>query len=469
MELPGNPRPPAGRLLTPAILLAGFTLLILAARGDFWLDEVWSFGWAANAVTPWDVFRVTHDNNHPLNTLWLWLVGTSASPLLARALAVGSGIGSLILMDRILLRFDPMARVPGICLMAFSYPLVLYFSEARGYGAAVFCALAITWILLRWPVPSAAPVLAFLMACMIGTLGHANFLFALAGLGLWYFATQFRVSPRLAVGRSLLYFGPPLLPLLLYFALFVTRVEVAGGPEFPLPLLVAQHFGHALGIPVTAGFVALPLILIVLLLAAGFVLAPRGPALLALLIVIVIPVLSLPIIQRSVNGFRIYPRYYLVCLPFLYLLLALALARALRSPHRALRLLAAGSLCLYAAGQAMPLSGLLRYGRGEYTEALTYIASITPSGATLGADNDYTTQPVFRFLQEKDSRLAKLRYATVDQWPVYPPDWLVLDSWDRPAEPPKPQIVIDAGSYRYERTFPSARLSGCYWILYRRQ
>ena len=51
-------------------------LIVAAARGDLWLDEIWSllFVRASRSVT--DLFaRFRHDNNHLLNTLFLYYLG----------------------------------------------------------------------------------------------------------------------------------------------------------------------------------------------------------------------------------------------------------------------------------------------------------------------------------------------------------------------------------------------------------
>ena len=79
-------------LAIAALTLLGFVLRVLAARGALWLDEAWSATFAQEAATPIGViWRVNHDNNHILNTLWLQLVGPDASPLTQRALAIVTG------------------------------------------------------------------------------------------------------------------------------------------------------------------------------------------------------------------------------------------------------------------------------------------------------------------------------------------------------------------------------------------
>ncbi|MEX1117520.1 MAG: hypothetical protein WEB60_01880, partial [Terrimicrobiaceae bacterium] len=89
-------------ILPWCLLSLGLVLLVISARGDLWLDEVLSMQWVRNATTPLDVLTLfRHDNNHPLNTWWLMLMGEGKSSLLYRLFSVVSGILSLGLIWKI--------------------------------------------------------------------------------------------------------------------------------------------------------------------------------------------------------------------------------------------------------------------------------------------------------------------------------------------------------------------------------
>ena len=67
--------PPA--VWAPAIVLyVVFSFfIVLAARGNLWLDEIWSVDFARGAHSLRDLFTLfRHDNNHPLNTMYQYLV-----------------------------------------------------------------------------------------------------------------------------------------------------------------------------------------------------------------------------------------------------------------------------------------------------------------------------------------------------------------------------------------------------------
>lgn len=68
-----------------AATLIGLTLRILGARGDLWLDEIWTLKLLEHVGSPGEIFwNLAHDNNHPLNSLYLYFVGADASALAQR-------------------------------------------------------------------------------------------------------------------------------------------------------------------------------------------------------------------------------------------------------------------------------------------------------------------------------------------------------------------------------------------------
>ena len=85
------------------LLLVSAGLRLLAARGDLWLDELWSLSFARQMTSPLDVWTaIHHHNNHPLNTLYLFVVvhlaGAHASPMFFRLLSLVSGAAMLVVL-----------------------------------------------------------------------------------------------------------------------------------------------------------------------------------------------------------------------------------------------------------------------------------------------------------------------------------------------------------------------------------
>ena len=86
----------------------------------------------------WDVFTGVHsDNNHYLNTLWMyWMKGTEDAGVL-RLLSVICGV--LTIPAAWWLGVQRGRGMAGVYagMVACSYPLIHFSSEARGYSGAV--------------------------------------------------------------------------------------------------------------------------------------------------------------------------------------------------------------------------------------------------------------------------------------------------------------------------------------------
>jgi hypothetical protein len=81
-------------LLALALLMAVAAVLrVLGTRNDLWLDEIISLGIAKDCKSAWQIFSAVHsDNNHYLNTLYLYFVkGASYAPVY-RYLSVAFGV-----------------------------------------------------------------------------------------------------------------------------------------------------------------------------------------------------------------------------------------------------------------------------------------------------------------------------------------------------------------------------------------
>ena len=99
-------------MLSYAVIALGSILILFAARGDLWLDEIWSIFFAEAAKSPWDILaRFKHDNNHVLNTLYLYIIGKQQHLIVYRGLAIASGIGSLLILRKIALRWGSAESV----------------------------------------------------------------------------------------------------------------------------------------------------------------------------------------------------------------------------------------------------------------------------------------------------------------------------------------------------------------------
>src|SRR4029077_19307910 len=121
------------------VFVVATLLRVRGAMNDLWLDEIWSLDLVREIRSPIEVFtKIHHDNNHYLNSLFMYFTGQRGNWPGYRIPAVVAGCGTVILAWLIGLRRNKSAALFSMLIVAFSYVLVLYSSEARGYGSLIF-------------------------------------------------------------------------------------------------------------------------------------------------------------------------------------------------------------------------------------------------------------------------------------------------------------------------------------------
>ena len=80
------------------------------------------------------------DNNHLLNTLWIYAVGDRPTWFAYRLFSILTGSAAIAATGLALRRVGRVESLVAAVLVAASYPMIVYSSEARGYAPAVFFA-----------------------------------------------------------------------------------------------------------------------------------------------------------------------------------------------------------------------------------------------------------------------------------------------------------------------------------------
>ena len=433
-------RAPAIRSLAPVLALlcvVGLILRIVAARGDLWLDEIWSFILVEQAKSFTDiVVALPYDNNHVLNSLWLKLVGAGASPLLARAPAMLFGVLSIPVAARLGARVSPVAAIATAAFIAIDFTFVQFGSEARGYAGLILGTLvALDALETRLRDDSDSSSLAALaLAVAFGTFSHLTMIEASGALCV------------MAAVRLMLAEGPRgawlvrLVPIVLAVAvgsspaLACLVISLMSGPlhigiQTPFSM---STFADGLGqlVRATLGFWDMPLS------------QPVAAALLSFLglgIVVTMPLLPAPR--------RVLPAVGLLGLPFLHVALHLpnqnyarfdlavgiclalyaseAWARAwsARTPVRALALALAVA---FVAGQALQLSRFFAEGRGAFSYATALMTQQRPTRlAVLPRSAGQETAAVMRWYAKRAGRTADVSLTPDASLCTTTADWLV--------------------------------------------
>lgn len=475
----------SGRVRSPALLLAALVAFFAAVRllgmgGDLWLDEIWSLYLVSALQSPVEIAtRLLHDNNHPLNSLWLYGLGPAAPEWsyrlpawLAGSAAVGLAAAIARRQARLLHPDAPARHVDAAgwltaVLFGGSYLMIHYASEARGYALAVAFALLALYALLRaGPTGGRGWAPLYWVACVLGLLAHLTVVSVMvAGLAA---SASWGGGAGGARWRRLAWWHlPPWLFFAAYYLAFARRMAIGGGPPHTVLAILAETAAYTLGIPAALGAsLALPLLIGGVGLALGSMWGAGGRALVGFyaLGIAVVPLLGIPLSGSS----ALFPRYFIVPAALVLLLLGYALAR-LWARAGAARGAVALLVALFLAGNAAPLARLVRDGRGQYRAALQHVAAATPTAVvTVSGDHDFRNEMVIQHYRRALGRDRWVRYLRAAQVPDEGTQWLFLHRLD--GEPPPGDVFLDPrGRYRLDAVFPHAALSGWDWYVFRRE
>jgi len=464
-----NPGSVISILLVISLLISS-VLIVLAARGDLWLDEIWSLAFAGNAASPLDIVtRFQHDNNHVLNTLYLYLLGPQSHLYLYRLLAVGSGIGSLVLLTILARRKGTFESLCVLFLAGTSYPLILYFSEARGYAPAIFFALLAYLLLQRCLNDHTLLNLAlFWSVVVLGILAHLTFVNILLALFCLSIGHEFysHSTPGRSFKRINTFYLVPFIFLGVFYLQFVKPMTIGGGESYNYWDVISYAAVLVSGLPESQFTRLVAFACYVGAVGAGVYILFRNRNeqwVFYLVALIAGPILMLIVTRPQV----LYFRYFVVCFPFFYLLLGSVFGECCRGRSRKYLWAGIAIICLMAAGHATRVVPLLKLGRGNYMAALSYISAHTP-GLTLriGSDHDFRNGMVLSFYARFLSDQKKLNYINQGRLAEERPDWILTHSQEPSYQPPSVLDINNIGNFRLVEQYRYSRDSGWNWFLY---
>ena len=174
-------------VIAAAIVLGAAAVRVPGLFSDFWLDEIWSLDNALAAASWTDIFRIRFDNNHHLNSLYLWLIGDGAPLPVYRLPAFAAGIASVVAAWALAAREGRFPAIVTCVTFSLSYLLVYYSSEARGYALVVLFSLA-GWLVVQRHAerPSKGHTLVLAACAVLGVMAHRTFVLFLVGAYVWF-------------------------------------------------------------------------------------------------------------------------------------------------------------------------------------------------------------------------------------------------------------------------------------------
>ncbi len=466
-------------------LCAGAVLRVLASLNDLWLDEIWTLWMLGQEVKePLDLVRgaMRHDNNHLLNSAWLYALGPHRPSIVYRLPAILAGVAAIAIAWAIgRQRSRAAARLAAVAF-AISYLLVNCQSEARGYGMLSACVLAGQWAMqARFfrghgeavPAAEGVPVHAawFNVACLVGFVSHATFV-------LWYLAALPWTAVKIAAaqgsvarkcGALAAWHALPLATLATVYLGFYRGMTIGGGPESSLFATVCQTLsllaGGPAGLPgslIVAGCVAT--IGIMCLVQAARRAADEAVFFLLAILVVPAAVLAVaPIAHYAI-------RYLLVPSIILLMLITRELPELCRG-SRLLRGVVVAFAVAAAGGNLARDAMLVARGRGGYAATLEWMrsASADPQGViTCYSNHEFRNRLLVAY---HSAAIPGARYRLFDagSLPPHGAEWYILFD-PREGGVGKERIADRHGNaYRLLRSMRSGGLTPSHWHVYRRE
>ena len=446
---------------------------------DLWLDEIWSLRMVQSIQSPWEILTtLQHDNNHPLNSLFLYMVQPGAD-WTYRLLSWYAGSASVwlaaLLAGDHYRRWHPeesetLARVCGLLtavVVGGAYLLIHYSSEARGYAPAVACALLAVYALSRGSAESGIRWAAiYYGACVIGLAAHLAMVQIMLAAGCW--AVMMLIANLSAwrehLRRALIWQLPAWLFFGAYYFGFVRKMEIGGGPENALSQVLAELADTLLGIPALPGTIGVAILLGAIL--AGLVLVwnrSRGWTLFYVAVIFVTPAIGILFSRFTL----LFPRYFIISAVFALIVIGYGLTR-LWWHGRLGRGVCMAVLLLFLLGNGLQVKRLWTDGRGHYQEALNTILKRTPFEAvTISSDHDFRNFALIDYYQTIAPVPRKIVYYQRDKLSPWGTQWRILHRIDDDSDRPK-HVTDERGNfYVKERVYGYAGLSGWSWIVYR--
>lgn len=457
------------------LIVFGAVIRAVACTDQFWFDEIWSWAHAQDMQRAEDViYRLRHDNNHFLNTWFIYFAGNDQHWSVYRMPAFVAGIGTAWLAGIAARPYGRPHAVFAIVLAVFSFPMIQYSSEARGYGLVMFFALG-SFVMMQKALarPSWRIELGFSLVAILGMLSHLTYGYCFLSLWLWSSLPRVGQSGRLVMRRWALSFFPATTFFAWLYWVNLQYAEIGGGDLGPLAPAFLQALSLSVGGPVSGVMMSAMALGAVALLGAAIWLGTRGKDwewAFFLGVVVVLPVFTVVAMQPEF----LYPRYFLVAIVFFQLLVAILLGDLFQRGRLARRnglILLVALLVFNGIGTVR----LLQRGRGEYREGVQFIYDQTRSSqALIGTDQLLRNNLVFSYYQlwveKREAKQFAFCVAESNDWP-WPETgvvWWIVHNFDREFDPPKRRQDEYGHPYELARICRYGGLSGWNWAIYRR-
>jgi hypothetical protein len=449
----------------------GGVLRVAAAQGNLWLDEIYSILWVHDLDSVGQIFTASRqDNNHHLNSVWLYWLGNRDPWILYRALSLVSGIAAIAVAPFAAGRRDFWSVSAIGAIFAVSFPLVTYSSEARGYAPMLFFALA-SLALLRRAIPDAPPgaSLAFGATAVLGFLSHLSFAHFYLAACFWSFwnVGRRRLGPRRAASILLRVHLLPIVFLAIFYLASLRDMYVAGGHVKTLLAVVTEVAALSIGVPHFGPVAGPALVAVGILSLVGLVATWRSGSDLWIFYLCAMTIAPGALLLLHPPDY-LFARYFLVSLAAFLLLFGSLVGDAL-ARGGAPKVAASISLLAICAGNGIETARFLESGRGDYLSALTTMADATRGEVvSVGSDHTFRNGSLLVFYERYLPAGKRFEYLRSDSWPSRRgPEWYLRHDMSPHPEPDANLVFRRRDAYELVASHPYYGLSGWHWFVYR--
>ena len=452
-------------------LIAGGCLRLRGIVGDLWLDEIWSLNNLKSVSSFFDIFTsLKTDNNHFLNSAYLYIVGDAAGPIIYRFPALIFSIGVMLLAPGLSFHRGKRETQFSIILISLSFPIVLFTTEARGYaGMLFFAVVALLNLHSNAQKPDINKIYYYWGASIISFLFHFGFVHLFVGLVLWSLIRILKSDARRAWVRELFvtHSVPALFIAFVYFTYIINLPEGSGPLRSYIDVvlntasvMIGQAELSAWNTETSSILALVALVFIIILVVEIIKRFFEGDETWAIYFgaVFLAPALFLWVAEPRV----IFIRYFLISLFMSYFLLAGFLDRiwSLGSGGIAVALFL---LLSFIYGHASYFSDFWKYDRGSNVELVEFLRDQTTSDkVTITGYQGFRDQIILDYYSEYFAP-KKYIYFESDQSRA---DWYLHQSQDR-FENPQEYINLNNGKrYKFVKEFPFTAISGWRWWVY---
>jgi hypothetical protein len=463
--------------IAAASFAVGAVVRVFAAQNDLWFDEVWTLELLRERVHSFgDVFtNIKHSNNHHLVSLWMWLIGQNASALMYRVPSVLASIGTVALAGFLGARRSCVEGCIAVILTSWSYLLIHFGTEARGYSLAIFFAL-LAWYALQQFEERRSWIwtIVFWSAVVLGFLAHLEFAVCFAGLvawALWRFV-RYRSKWRQGVLDLFVLFTVPIVMLLAFYFVAVRGMEVGGGPEYQVTPLLIKTASYMLGGPASGAEAGIAALLAVasIYVVLVYLMFERDDRWIFYAVVIMAPLGLIPILLLV----PLSVRYFMISVAASLVLFSSGYTALLRQGVAGLGI-GLTLLAIFVAGNAVNTVNLLRFGRGQYLAALCFMEKNSDGReVVITSDHDFRNAMLVNYYKRYLERPDYIRYMdgpalreenVRTKGSSSGAEWLILHRFDLTEQP---EHVTDhlGNNYQLITIYRYSDLSGWNWLLY---